>query len=217
MLFGGFIGAISSLAERQHRGLDVLVLDGAVERVLVNDVIGGLVHRRGQTDRRCWIEFLQRCIERDRTGPVQVGFVGDHNQIIETLEVVEEHAGVLIEPAGLTAHRILRSAVGVTLGLFRRDELLNVEDKRQHWHFTAERESSRAVLTGHPSRVVLWGHHFRWHSRSRDVAGRAGREILHGLGLHRLARGDDDDVADPLATQILHEGGHQIRLAHTGG
>ena len=214
LLFGGFIGAISSLAERQHGGLHILVLDGAVERVLENDVIGGLVHRRGQPDRRCWIEFLQRCIERDRAGPVQVGFVGDHNQIIEVLQVVEEHAGVLIEPAGLTAHRVLGTTVGVTLGFLRRDELLNVEDKRQHWHFTAERESGRAVLPGDPRRVVLWGHHLGRHRRAGDVAGRAGREVLHRLRLHRLAWGDDHDVANSLAAQILHKRRHQVGLAH---
>ena len=144
-----------------------------------------------------------------------MGFVGDHNQIIEVLKVVEEHAGVLIEPAGFTAHRVLGTAVGVTLGFLRRDELLNVEDKRQHWHFAAERESGRAVLPGDPRRVVLWGHHLGRHRRAGDIAGCAGREVLHRLRLHSLAGGDDHDVADPLAAQVLHERRHQIRLAHT--
>ena len=138
LLFGGFISAISSLAERQHRGLYILALDGAVERVLVDHMIGLFVHRSRQTNRRDWIEFLQRCIERHRTRPVQVGLVGDHNQIIEVLQVIEEHASVLIKPARLTAHRILRTTVGGTLGLLRRDELLDVEDKRQHRSFPPE-------------------------------------------------------------------------------
>ncbi len=215
LLLRGFVATISRLAERQHRGLHILVLDGTVERVLEDHMIDLLVHRRGQTNRRCWVEFLQRCIERHRARPVQVRLVGDHHKIIETLQVVEKHTSVLIEPAGLTAHRILRSAVGVTLDLLRRDQLLNVEDERQHQGFPPERKLGGAVLPGDPRRIILRRHHLGWHRRAGDVAGRARREILHRLRLHRLARGDDHDVTDTLAAQILHKRRHQIRLPHT--
>ena len=143
--------------------------------------------------------------------------VGDDDEVVEALEVVEQHPGVLIESARLATHRVLRTAVRIALSVLGGDELLDVEYERQHGHFPAERKPGRTVLAGDPRRVVLRRHDLGRHCRAGDVAGGAGGEVLHGLGLHRLARGDDHDIPDPLTAQVLHERGHEVGLADAGG
>ena len=113
LLFRGRCGVIPGLAKRQHRCLDEPVCDRPVQRIGV-DVIA-CVHRGGEPDRRCWIQLLQRCVECHRAQPVQVGLVGNHHQIVQALEVVEQHARVLIEAPRLTTLRFCPCSVGLAV------------------------------------------------------------------------------------------------------
>ena len=138
-------------------------MDGTVKRVLEDHVIGLLIHRCGQPDRGGRVEFLQRSIKRGGANAVEVGFIGDDHQIIQPLQVVEEHPGVFIKAAGFTAHGFLCAPAGIPLGGLRGDELLDVEDERQHRHLAAERELGSTILAGHPGGIILRGHHLRRH------------------------------------------------------
>ena len=106
--------------------------------------------------------------------------------------------------------------MGISLIRLWGNQLLDVENERQHRGFPPNCELGRAVLAGDPCRVVLWSHYLRWLYRTGDVAWRARREVLNRFSLHCLTRSHDHNVAHALAAQILHKACHQVGLAYTG-
>ena len=53
----GLVRAIPTLTESQHRGFDVFVLDRPIQRILIDHVIGFLIHRSSKPNRRRRIQF----------------------------------------------------------------------------------------------------------------------------------------------------------------
>ena len=159
------------------------------------------------------LQVLDGLMEGLGLGTVQVGFVCEHNQVLLVTQVLEQVAGGLVEPADAPLGGLHSRPLGFALCLPGGNQLLDIENEKLGGLFSPEELTAGGGLGGTPGRVILGCGDLGLDGGPRDVAARAGGEVLHSLGLYHGGRGHHHDVADALPAQVLDEPGHQVGLA----
>ena len=217
------------LARRHRRNLHITVLQGAGERVVIDDV-GELArvgaHRLG---RRRQFDAEHRLQVVDRlgagTGVITVGFVHQHHEVGQAGQVIEIGFAQVFLVAPHPRHARLGSALFVVAGV----DLGNVEyvdvrrrvvgeqlagDVLRHGDVQADAASILVVLAGDQHRRIVR----QFGNALEHVLGAAGQEILLQLFVNGQIRREDEEMpAAPGDEQPGDDRPHQPRLADAGG